>query len=58
MQKVVKCFSLQQSLTTLFTSRVKDDDDEEMSIFNGIRVLTCCSIILGSTYFNMLKGPL
>jgi hypothetical protein len=42
----------------LFTRRVRDEDDAEMEIFNGIRVLACTGIILGSTYFNMLKGPL
>lgn len=57
-QKVVKCFSLQQSLRTLFTRRVRDEDDAELEVFNGVRVIACASIILGNTYFYMLKGPL
>jgi peptidoglycan/LPS O-acetylase OafA/YrhL len=42
----------------LFTRRIKDEDDQELEVFNGIRVLACTGIILGSTYFYMLKGPL
>lgn len=58
MERVVKCFSLQQSLGRLFTSRVRDEDDEELSVLDGVRVLACVTVILGNSYFYMLKGPL
>jgi hypothetical protein len=58
MERLVKCFSLQQSLTTLFTRRVRDEDDAELEVFNGVRVLACVTVILGNSYFYMLKGPL
>lgn len=55
--KLVKCFSLQQSLLTLFQNRtLKDPEDAEFEIFNGLRVLACAVIILGETYFYTLKG--
>ena len=43
----------------MFTRRVKDEDEDgELEVLNGVRVISCASIILGSTYFYMLKGPL
>lgn len=54
----MKCFSLQQSLRTLFTKRAKDEEDSELEVFNGVRVLACACVILGNTYFYMLRGPL
>ena len=57
MMKLAKCFSLQQSLVTLFQNRtLKDPEDAELEIFNGIRVLATAVIIMGSTYFYTLKG--
>ena len=41
----------------VFTDRVPIRD-KELESFNGIRVLALNSIILGSTFFYMLKGPL
>ena len=35
-----------------------EDEDGELEVLNGVRVISCASIILGSTYFYMLKGPL
>lgn len=45
-------------MKVLFTKRARDEEDEELEVFNGIRVIACACIILGSTYFYMLKGPI
>jgi len=37
---------------------VRDEDDSELEVFNGVRVLACVTVILGNSYFYMLKGPL
>jgi len=36
---------------------LKDPEDAEFEIFNGLRVLATAVIILGNTYFYILKGP-
>ena len=57
LDRVIKCVSVQQSLRTLFTRRAKEDD-LEFEVFNGMRVLALTCIIMGNTYFFMLKGAL
>lgn len=37
---------------------MRDEDDSELEVFNGVRVLACVTVILGNSYFYMLKGPL
>ena len=32
--------------------------DQVLEVFNGIRVLCCAFVILGNTFFYILKGPL
>ena len=59
LERVVKCFSLQQSLRVLFSPRARDlEQDGELEALNGVRVCVVGCIILGNTYFYMLKGPL
>ncbi len=57
MEKVIKCFSIQYNLRTLFNKRAKEDDIE-FEVFNGVRVICLSFIILGNTYFFTLKGAL
>eukprot|EP00347_Sterkiella_histriomuscorum_P020301 403338330 len=57
MEKVIKCFSMQNSLKILFSSR-SNLQHREFEVLNGIRVLALNSIILGNTFFYILKGPL
>ena len=54
----MKSFSIQESLKTLFTQRCKNPEDNDLEVLNGVRVLTLAVIILGNTYFYILKGPL
>lgn len=30
----------------------------DLEILNGVRVIVTCAVILGNTYFYILKGPL
>ena len=32
--------------------------DEELEVFNGLRVICCALIVLGNTYFYILRSPL
>jgi hypothetical protein len=56
----MRAFSLQSSLAKLFKSRQKeqDDEDNDFAIFDGLRVISLSAIILGNTYFMILKGPI
>lgn len=57
MDKVIKSFSLMENLKILFTRR-STLIDKNLEFLNGVRVITLCFIILGNTYFYILKGPL
>jgi hypothetical protein len=53
---MISACSLQRSLSKIFSPRINDQDDEEFAIFDGLRVVACAVIILGNTYFYILKG--
>ncbi|CDW91686.1 UNKNOWN [Stylonychia lemnae] len=57
-QKIVKSFSVQNSMRTLFTQRQKTNDIPEFNYLNFVRVSIICWIIFGNTYYYILKGPL
>ena len=50
-------FSLPRNSRALFKRR-SSEEDYELETFNGVRVLCLCVIILGNTFFYILKGPL
>jgi peptidoglycan/LPS O-acetylase OafA/YrhL len=56
-QKLMRSFSVHHTLNRLFQRRT-EDDDSNLEVLNGVRVLTLALIILGNTYFFILKGPL
>jgi len=58
MQRVMKALSVQTTMKKLFTQRSPLEDDRDLEAFNGIRVICLCAVILGNTYFYILKGPL
>ena len=51
------CFSLTENLSKLGRPRAKKGD-QELESLNGIRVFCTCFIILGNSYYYMLKGPI
>ena len=53
----MRCFSLTDNLQNLMRPRAKHGD-EELEALNGIRVMCCALIILGNTYFYILRSPL
>lgn len=57
-ERFMKCFSIQDNLALLFTKRASNPEDSNLEILNGIRVMTLALVILGNTYFYILKGPL
>ncbi|CDW85999.1 UNKNOWN [Stylonychia lemnae] len=57
MEKIIKCFSLWNSLEQLYKPRVSNDH-RQFEIFNGLRVFCINWIILGNTFFYILKGPI
>lgn len=56
-EKLMRCFSVSDNLTCLMKPRAKQGD-EELEVLNGIRVMFCGLIILGNTYFYILRSPL
>jgi len=32
--------------------------DQELEVMNGLRVICCCLIILGNSYFYTLRSPI
>ena len=55
-EKMISACSFQRSLSKIFAPRITDQDDEEFAIFDGLRVVATFVIILGNTYFYILKG--
>jgi hypothetical protein len=61
MGKLVRCFSIQQSIASIFTERLTGErktQDKEFLCLEGVRVLTLNAIILGNTFFYILNGAL
>lgn len=56
-EKLMRCFSVTDNLQNLMRPLTKRGD-EEFEVLNGIRVLCCALIILGNTYFYILRSPL
>ncbi len=56
-QRFMKCLSVADNVDLLFEKRAPAEH-KELEALNGIRVITLTVIILGNTYFYMLKGPL
>ena len=56
-QQFMHCFSLTENLSKLGRPRAKKGD-QELESLNGIRVFCTCFIILGNSYYYMLKGPI
>jgi peptidoglycan/LPS O-acetylase OafA/YrhL len=48
---------MSDNLQLLMKPRAKQGD-EELEVLNGIRVMCCALIILGNTYFYILRSPL
>lgn len=55
--KFIRAFAIQVNMKLLFTRRAPSEDSN-FEFLNGIRCLTLMFIILGNTYFYILKGPL
>ena len=53
----MRCFSLTDNLQNLMRP-LSREGDEEFEVLNGIRVLCCALIILGNTYFYIMRSPL
>jgi hypothetical protein len=56
-ERLIKCFSIQENLKILFTRRAPSED-ASLEALNGIRCMTLVFVIIGNTYFYILKGPL
>jgi hypothetical protein len=56
-EKLMRCFSISDNLNNLMKPRAKQGD-EELEVLNGLRVMFCALIILGNTYFYILRSPL
>ena len=56
-QKLMYSFSAVGNLSKLSTPRAKQGD-EELEVFNGLRVICCILIILGNSYFYTLRSPI
>lgn len=53
LDKMIQCFSIQQSVRIIFSNRA-NIQDRELESLNGIRVLALNSIILGNTFYYIL----
>jgi hypothetical protein len=53
----MKSFSVQNSIEAIFTDRIPSTE-KELESLNAIRVIALNSIILGNTFYYMLKGPI
>lgn len=42
----------------ILTERRSKDGDRELEVLNGVRVMSCISIVLGNTFWYVLKSPL
>ena len=42
----------------LLSKPLTKQGDEELEIFNALRVIACVWVIFGNTYFYVLKSPL
>jgi hypothetical protein len=56
-EKLMRCFSVTDNMQQLMKPRAKQGD-EELEVLNGLRVICCTLIILGNTYFYILRSPL
>lgn len=55
--KFLHCFDLVENLSSL-TKPLSKKGDEELEVLNFIRVMCCVMVILGNTYFYMMKSPI
>ena len=55
--RFMTCFSISRNSRALFKKRAKPED-KELEALNGVRVICLVIIILGNTFFYILKGPL
>ena len=55
--KFLRSFSALQNMRTLSKPRAKMGD-QELEVMNGLRVICCCLIILGNSYFYTLRSPI
>ena len=56
-QRIAKCFSLLDNVNLLVKPTAKRGDSE-LEVLNGVRVIFCAQIIMGNTFFYILRGPL
>ena len=56
-EKLMRCFSIIDNVKNLTRPRAKQGDNE-LEVLNGLRVICCATIILGNTYFYILRSPL
>lgn len=56
--KVIRAFSIKRNLKRLFSDSRYDPDEKEFEIFNAIKVIGICVIVLGNTYYYILNGPI
>ena len=56
--KLLRSFSLKRNMKRLFSESKYNTEDKELEIFNAIKVLSICLIVLGNTYFHILSGPI
>ena len=56
-ERVIKQFSLKRNIRTLFSDKMYTRH-KEFEIFNAIKVLSITLIVLGNTFYYMIRGPL
>ena len=57
-EAVVDSFSLQTTFKKLFKPHRYDKEDQELEIFNLVKLFAVGTIILGNTFFFVMNGPL
>jgi len=55
---ILDCFTVQNTMQRLFSSRKYADEDPEFEIFNSIKVLSIALIVFGNTFLFIFTGPI
>jgi hypothetical protein len=55
---VVRAFSLQSTFRKLFAPGRFHKEDDELEIFNALKVYSIALIVFGNTFFYVFQGPL
>ena len=49
---------MKRNMKRLFSESKYIQEDKELEIFNAVKVISICMIVLGNTYFYILSGPI